>query len=120
MTPLGFKRKELHDQPSPATPEKDWENEEVCPEVHAEGKLAIAMGAEDLKAGEKFIAPVEFKVEELAKVDSNGKVSYRMHLKMLAMGDIEVDGSDAGEEYEEEDAGAGVEGDALVAVLQRE
>lgn len=102
MTPLGFKRKELHDYESPATPDKDWENEEVYPEIHADGKLAEVMGAADLKAGDTFETKVLMRVKEHTKIEKDGKTTYRMTICIEAMDDIEDAESDDEGAYEEE------------------
>lgn len=119
MTPLGFKRKELYGHEHPCSPdsEKDWENEEVFPRVNAEGKLAEAMGAADLKAGDVFEVRVQMRVDEHKKISKDNTTKYEMCLSILAMDDIEdVESSDA-EVEEEVEVETEVIGDSPVAVV---
>lgn len=101
MTPLSFRNADI--SPTPASPEKDWANQISCPSLSVSGKQAVAMGAESLKVGDVFEAPVRFKVKSMSKSEQDGgKGEFSMSLDMQAMGDMteceddgETNGGDA-------------------------
>lgn len=99
MTPLGFKRKDIYGgTESPATPDKNYDDQEVYPEIRVSGKHALAMGAADLKPGAEIETKVKLRVADLTATDKNGKKSYSMTLEVCEIGDLEC-------EDEEEDKG---------------
>jgi hypothetical protein len=89
-TDLGVKRKDSWGDVGGAVPEsgEDYDNETVYPEIHASGKLAELMGAEELKAGEEIEVPVVLKVKNHSKTVENGKTRYSMTLCVLRMGEF--------------------------------
>jgi hypothetical protein len=111
LTPMGIKRKELHSAEMAASPksEKDYDNEEVRPELHVSGEHARMLGAAGLKKGDRVRQVVEWEVKDHVKRDENGKpTDYSMTLCMDKASDCEACGEEEESEEGDEKPSAGL------------
>lgn len=134
MTDLGFTNKELSDSSyygcSPCCPsdEKDkaaWEAEVRYPTIDFNGKVADALGAEDLALDEVVEVTVRLRVKSLRSegrvVDGQKKRDVSVCFEVLAASDLVSEG--AGEQADEDEAESTTtpadESSALGAVLNQ-
>lgn len=119
LVKMGIKRKDLHTSSGEVPKsEKDYDKEEVRPEIHLSGKHAEMMGAEDLKKGDRVRQTVEWVVGSHSKHEENGKQPrYEMTLCLDKAGDH----SEVGEEKTEKggvDDGDGADDSPAMAYIQ--
>lgn len=103
---MGIKRKSMHKQnTSKPESEKDYENEEIRPDLHVSGPHAIMLGAEDLKQGDRVRQTVEWVVTSLLKREENGKdPTYELTLSLDKASDLEECGKEKSDDDDDDGA----------------
>lgn len=119
MVSMGIKRKEMYPAgASEPKSEKEYEKEEVRPELHLSGPHAEMMGAEDLKKGDRIRQTVEWVVKERTKREVDGKpTEYELTLCIDKAGDHEE--CDEGDGDADEAEPGETEASPAMAYLQR-
>lgn len=74
LVKMGIRRKDMYPKETVSSKsEKDYDKEEVRPELHLSGPHAEMMGAEDLKKGDRVRQVVEWVVKDRVKREVDGK-----------------------------------------------
>lgn len=116
MTDLGFTNKELSDTSyygapccASETDKGDWEKQTVYPEIRFNGKVAEALGAEDLDLDEMVELTVKLRVKSLRNegrvVDGEKKRDVEICFEVLAASDFTAASDDSEDESESEGSG---------------
>lgn len=121
LVKMGIKRKDMYGSgPTAPKSEKEYDKEEVRPEIHLSGEHAKMMGAEDLKKGDRVRQTVEWVVGSHSKHEENGKEPrYEMTLCLDKAGDHSEVGEDKTGKGDEDDGDGADDSPAMAYITGR-